>query len=194
MCECVACMYSCIMCVQFHKVQKRTSASPGTGITEGCKPSCECWVLNLGPPVEQPVLLPAELSLELEFPLLLLSRTSLQIDRWWHCRYGSAVKSALPLQRTQVWLKALTSGGSLPPVTPVLGVQDSLAATGTCAYVYGTYKYKSSSKRRIDRSYATFSLTFSTLIFPILFCSATKQWPYHTKNASPILGSLFFFF
>jgi hypothetical protein len=38
--------------------------SPGTGVTDGCKLSCECWELNLDPLKKHTVLLIAELSLQ----------------------------------------------------------------------------------------------------------------------------------
>ena len=41
--------------------------SSGTGVTDSCELSCECWELNPGPPEEQPVLLTIELSLVLAY-------------------------------------------------------------------------------------------------------------------------------
>ena len=36
------------------------TGSPGTGVTDGCEPSCGCWKLNPGSVQEEPVSLTAE--------------------------------------------------------------------------------------------------------------------------------------
>ena len=52
-------------CVQFlQRPQGGSRLLPGTGVRDGCEPSCGCWKLNLGPLEEQLVLLAAELSLQ----------------------------------------------------------------------------------------------------------------------------------
>jgi hypothetical protein len=43
---------------------KEGAGSPGTGVTDGCKPSCGCWELNLGPLQKQDVLLASEPSVQ----------------------------------------------------------------------------------------------------------------------------------
>ena len=42
---------------------EKATEFPGTGVTDGCDPTCGCWELNLGPLKEQPVLLSADPSL-----------------------------------------------------------------------------------------------------------------------------------
>ena len=42
---------------------EKATEFPGTGVTDGCEPTCGCWELNLGPLKEQPVLLSADPSL-----------------------------------------------------------------------------------------------------------------------------------
>ena len=48
--------HACVMATE-------ATGSPGTGVTDNCKSPCGCWESNLGPLVEQPVLLAAEPSL-----------------------------------------------------------------------------------------------------------------------------------
>jgi hypothetical protein len=43
-----------------HGSQKKSVGSPGTGVTDGCKPPCGFWELNVGPLQEQQVLFTAE--------------------------------------------------------------------------------------------------------------------------------------
>jgi hypothetical protein len=50
----------CPMCVQWPWRPEAPVRSPGTGVTNGCKPPCGGWELNPGPVEEQPVLLTNE--------------------------------------------------------------------------------------------------------------------------------------
>lgn len=68
----VFCLYSCLCtpCMQCPRRPEEGAKSPTAGVKEGCDLPCGCWELKLGP-LEQPVLLIAELSLQ---PLAFLER------------------------------------------------------------------------------------------------------------------------
>jgi hypothetical protein len=52
------------VCMQFLQRSEEGVTSPGTGVTDVCKPPCGCWELNLGPLEEQPVCLITDIPLQ----------------------------------------------------------------------------------------------------------------------------------
>ena len=56
-------VYECFASSE-HRGQKRVSCPPGTGLTDVCESPRGCWELNSGPQQEQPVLSPAQPSLQ----------------------------------------------------------------------------------------------------------------------------------
>jgi hypothetical protein len=63
--ECFACMSVCAppKCLVPTEARSYYQRAPGTGVKDGCEPSCGCWELNPGPLQEQFIFLAAELSL-----------------------------------------------------------------------------------------------------------------------------------
>ncbi|EGV94250.1 hypothetical protein I79_019941 [Cricetulus griseus] len=58
-------MSVCVLCLcSTHGVLEKGIRSPRTGVTDGCKLTCECWNCCLEPLEDQPVFLTAELLLQ----------------------------------------------------------------------------------------------------------------------------------
>lgn len=53
--------------------RKRAPGAPGTGVTDGCEPSCGCWESSPDPLPQQPVLLTTEPALQPKVLLLTAS-------------------------------------------------------------------------------------------------------------------------
>lgn len=101
--------------------QKRTSNSPGTDVTDYCKPLCGCWTWKIGPLEEQPTLLPAEPSL----PALTVSPTEPAIYRphlplpWMASSATQASVSHLPCSHFPATFHGLLCSQKTPDAEPL---------------------------------------------------------------------------
>lgn len=48
-------MYACVSYVDLVAEDKEEGGPLGTGVADGCEPSCECWEPKLGPQAVKPV-------------------------------------------------------------------------------------------------------------------------------------------
>jgi hypothetical protein len=69
-CIVCVCVSVYIACIQYTQRSEEGIISPGTGVSDGCEPSCESWKESLCPLEEQPVFLTAVPSLQLSSAFL----------------------------------------------------------------------------------------------------------------------------